>query len=310
MKPSFAELDEARAAEERGELAKAGELFEEAGEPEEAARVTILRADASGDTAERLVLYAKAEAMVPPACPIAADARKKRALTAVRLGATVPLTRALRSELARAAEELEANGELQHAADAYAYVGDLGARARVLAQAGAVDALESVLSEDLTRRRDARSVQDAEADFAELVQSGNRRDALGLAAHRDDPRLRENARAIASRRGRDRGLRATLHGQEIRVVLGEEVVIGRAPESNSDEREGSIIVPSAALSRRHVAIFRRDGGVFVRELGSRNGTAIGPKPLDREASVGEAIELRLGHAVSLVVEATGGFPGL
>ena len=55
----------ARKAEARGELAKAAELFVEADEPEEAARVMVLRGDAETDPRLRLQHYTQAAATAP-----------------------------------------------------------------------------------------------------------------------------------------------------------------------------------------------------------------------------------------------------
>ena len=76
------------------------------------------------------------------------------------------------------------------------------------------------------------------------------------------------------------------------LVLGTEVVVGRV---------GTIAVASAAVSRQHVAIARRGDDVVVRDLGSRNGTLLRGLALAGEAIVSEAIEVRLGKEVPLVV---------
>ena len=61
-------------------------------------------------------------------------------------------------------------------------------------------------------------------------------------------------------------------------------------------------VASAAVSRRHLSIARRDGAVWVRDLGSHNGTTQGDRPLVEEVRVDAPLDLRLGREVSLVLQ--------
>jgi hypothetical protein len=83
-------------------------------------------------------------------------------------------------------------------------------------------------------------------------------------------------------------------------VLGTEVVVGRV---------AAISVASAALSRQHLTIARRGNDVVVRDLGSRNGTLLRGLTLVGEAIVGDAIEVRLGKEVPLVVRPSTELPG-
>jgi hypothetical protein len=73
-----------------------------------------------------------------------------------------------------------------------------------------------------------------------------------------------------------------------------------------------VAVASAAISRKHLSIARRDGEVWVRDLGSHNGTTLRQgteRALDGEASVGSGIELRLGADVPLFVGPADDLPG-
>jgi hypothetical protein len=83
-------------------------------------------------------------------------------------------------------------------------------------------------------------------------------------------------------------------------VLGTEVIVGRV---------AAIAVASAALSRQHLTIARRGDDVVVRDLGSRNGTLLRGLALVGEAVVGDAIEVRLGKEVPLVVRPSTELPG-
>ena len=48
---------------------------------------------------------------------------------------------------------------------------------------------------------------------------------------------------------------------------GPEIVIGRALNA-------SIVIPDSRVSRQHVRIVQRDGGWWVEDLGTRNGTLL------------------------------------
>src|ERR1019366_5704912 len=71
---------------------------------------------------------------------------------------------------------------------------------------------------------------------------------------------------------------------------------------------GMILVPSAAVSRRHLSIARRGGEVWIRDLGSHNGTTLRGAPMTGEVAVGDGIELWLGNEVPLVVRLVGEGP--
>ncbi|MGE0709467.1 MAG: FHA domain-containing protein [Planctomycetota bacterium] len=69
---------------------------------------------------------------------------------------------------------------------------------------------------------------------------------------------------------------------------GEEVVLGRSPGS------ATMVLPDKNVSRRHAGIVRRGNAVFIRDLGSANGTFIG------KTQVGtQPMELGIGKHVSV-----------
>lgn len=295
-------LARARGAELRGDLAQAAAYFAEGGRLDEAARVMILRGDAEANPTARMSHYIQAAATAPGGSTVRVDARRKRALLTVAIAADAPLTEGLRHDLLDAARELEALGENERAAQAYLRAGDVEGQARSLTRAGDVDKLDALLQAQQGLDRQARAERQEREEFRMLVASGRRTEAAALARSSKDDALREGCRALEARRVAGSIVHATVNGRRAAIVLGERVVIGRAPEEGGREAGlGAIAVPSAALSRRHVAIERRGGDVVVRDLGSRNGTTIRGLTLAGDATVGERIELRLGRDVPLVI---------
>jgi pSer/pThr/pTyr-binding forkhead associated (FHA) protein len=71
-----------------------------------------------------------------------------------------------------------------------------------------------------------------------------------------------------------------------RLVEGREAVFGRSAECE-------LRVPSVAASRRHAAVVRRGDDVFVRDLGSTNGTLVNGAKIDGERALeaGDRIEV-------------------
>lgn len=226
----------------------------------------------------------------------------------VERSARAPMTELLRREVSVAARELEELGEHELAAEGYALVEDRESQARALAQAGSVDRLDALLDEQQSQERNDRTRREAQDTFTSLVASGQRRDAVLVARASGDDLLRERARALEARRPASNAVRLQLAGRSFAVVLGDEVVIGRAPEG-SGEPTGAIAVASVALSRKHVALLRRGQEVFVRDLGSRNGTFLRGLRLAGEVSIGYGLDLDLGGEVPLSVRRTDDLPG-
>lgn len=66
--------------------------------------------------------------------------------------------------------------------------------------------------------------------------------------------------------------------KEIRMVEGGSYVVGRG-------RDADMMLEDLDVSRHHALVSFRGGGVFVRDLGSSNGTYLGSVRLGREAEV-------------------------
>jgi len=64
-------------------------------------------------------------------------------------------------------------------------------------------------------------------------------------------------------------------------------VVGRSPEC--DYR-----ITNPLVSRRHCYFFKRNDEIWVRDLDSRNGTAINGETLDKEKPVHEGDQLNIG----------------
>ncbi len=76
-------------------------------------------------------------------------------------------------------------------------------------------------------------------------------------------------------------------GSRTRLALAQDrVVIGRS-------RDSDIFLPDQWLSRHHAQIVRRDGGCFLSDLGSKNGTLLNGGPVHGE------IRLRHGDLITL-----------
>ncbi len=65
---------------------------------------------------------------------------------------------------------------------------------------------------------------------------------------------------------------------EVVLPPDREVKIGRAPECG-------LVLPHSSVSRIHAALVRRGDSVFVRDLGSVNGTLLGSRRIDGEKEV-------------------------
>ncbi len=279
----------ARRAEVEGDLAGAVQHWTDAGAPDEAARVMVMRGDVELDSARRLQLYVQAIALAPSAHPVRREARKKRALLAMEMARDGATNAAARRDLGDAAAELESLGEAALAAEAYALAGDIEGETRALVEAGDVDRLEDVLTRDNARERDARAARDAHVEIDRLVASGERRAALERARATSNE---DEVRAILAKRATAPRVTIDVRGERVQLVLGNEVVVGRS--------EGGITIASHAISRAHLAVTRTSGHVEVRDLASRNGTELRGVRIGGALPVPEGgLDLKLGGEVPL-----------
>jgi FHA domain len=75
------------------------------------------------------------------------------------------------------------------------------------------------------------------------------------------------------------------------LSLGQApVLIGRAPES-------TLVLDDDYASARHARIFPQDGGWFVEDLGSTNGTFVGSTRLEQPTRLDPGLPVRIGRTV-------------
>lgn len=283
---------EARAKELAGDLPAAVDLYQEAGLPDEAARVLLLRADAERSAEKRIALFSLA-AYTAVSEEIRQRARGRKAKVAfdVLCGRGGSF---MKSEVLSVARELEEAGELLLAADAYALSGDAESEVRVLTGAGAIERLEERLRVTEATAREQRDLELALRRITDLDRTAERRAALELAlstlARREDERVADAARAIRARLTRGPVVELEILGELRRYALGPEVTIGRG--------DATILIGSRAVSRRHLRIFRSEGDVFAEDLGTRNGTKLAGARLAGPISVGDGIKLEFGGEVA------------
>lgn len=292
---------QARAAELRGDLIKAVELFNQAGQTEEVARVLLLRGEGETDARTRLQLLTQASKVSAEGAETNKVSRLKRAELLLALAGDTAVSAVARHEVLEAARDLEAIGEPLKAAEAFARAGDKEGEARALQAAGDVERLEFLLSTEQHKERVSRSRDERTKDVDVMIECGKRREALQaldelLAANPDDATLRERANGLRARRvvAPMVAIEAAEEGDELAryvIVTGDEVVIGRT--------EGAIKIPSNAVSREHLRIARDGDAIVVRDLQSRNGTQLRGINLAGPLPVGEGIELKLGKEVPI-----------
>jgi hypothetical protein len=277
----------ARARELEGDFRGAAQRYLACGLRDEAARVMLLESDAE-PRLERRIALASIAAETAQSEALIREARGRKARTA--LDVLRQSGRVAKAELCRVGAELEAAGEASLAAEAYALAGDDEGEARALTAAGAVERLEQRLRESADQERSARDEGLALARIGDLDQMGERGRALALAQKTPGERAAELARVIVARLARGPVVELELEGASQRVVLGDDVTLGRG--------DASISIAARAVSRRHLRVARgADGAPFVEDLGTANGTRVAGARLAGRLPVGDGIELALGGDV-------------
>ena len=286
----------AKQAELRGDLASAVDLWAGAEEPDEVARVMLVQGDSELTPESRMKRYTEAASVAREGGQVKRQARVRRAELIVALADADALSGVVRRDLLMAAKELEECGEPEKAAAAYAKMKDVEGEARALAQAGDVDKLESVLTNEHEKERASRDKRRLFADAELLSSSGDRRGALlALQALQqlapEDAMVKDRIQAIFGRKKQGPLVDLVVDGAPWKVILGNEVVIGRT--------EGSLLIASSAVSREHLRIGRVGDQIEVSDLKSRNGTQLRGIALTGAIPVHEGVELTLGREVPI-----------
>lgn len=73
--------------------------------------------------------------------------------------------------------------------------------------------------------------------------------------------------------------------------VGDEVKIGRAGTNHISLADDSYV------SQLHARLFRRDGSLFIEDLGSTNGTFLNRKKLTGPVSLRRGDRIQIGHTV-------------
>jgi hypothetical protein len=71
------------------------------------------------------------------------------------------------------------------------------------------------------------------------------------------------------------------------VPQGERTTVGRSPDCD-------IFLDDVTVSRRHAVLLRRDGGFFIEDQGSLNGTYLNRKRIESAQELENGDELQIG----------------
>ena len=86
-----------------------------------------------------------------------------------------------------------------------------------------------------------------------------------------------------------------------RALSGETFVIGRSSKAD-------LTIPDRSMSRMHTRLYLNEGAWHVEDLGSRNGTLIGGRPVEHPVRVGHGSVIQVGSTSITLREATRPMP--
>jgi tetratricopeptide (TPR) repeat protein len=273
-------LAQARQLEDAGDLAAAASAFERGGAYEEAMRLMLLLAETETEAKARARLLGRAARL--------AEARERDGEEGVnahgllvryaraRLELAEQSGQAERSpaELSTLGHELLGLGSHDLALQAFRLAEDREGELKALADLGAVDQLEGLLSRQFEAERRGRESSLWLAQAIDLEASGQRLAALNLARRvlRDEPadeRAGRLVRDIEARLCPPAALDLEVLGERGRWVFGAEVIVGRG-------KGCQIVLLSPSVSRRHlrIAASPNRGGVTIEGLNPENGVRL------------------------------------
>ncbi|MFV8756803.1 FHA domain-containing protein [Nannocystaceae bacterium ST9] len=306
-----AQLRAALALEEAGELQEAARLFEYVGEHAQAASLRLEHAETLRDEQQRLAVLREGCARNPANSDQGQALHRALGEALLRVAEGLEPGARKRALVLEAAQALEVGQRGGEAGRLYEKLGLLARAARAYTEAGDIDRLEAVHAALDERDQTERELRTLEREVEAAIAMGRR--SLALATLQDH--LRESGRAnrqprpalasalaeLERRTLREGKLGVIVYGpsvEVVRVIGRERLRIGRAPHCE-------ITIDGAALSREHSELALADGGLIVRDLGSRAGTFVDGQALelgeDWPIQAGESIELALGIAASFAL---------
>lgn len=282
--------------ERAGDLEAAVHLYVEAGLPDEAARVLLLRADAEA-RAERRIAFCDMASRTAASPEFKKKALARKGRLAFDMLKAEGAAR-VQSEFAAVGRDLEEAGDLELAADAFALAGDAESEMRVLTAAGAIEKMEErfrAVDQSARAERERSTLLSRIKDFDRTAE---RREALKLASawlinHRGDEAVAELERTIRLRLARGPMIELELLGSRVRCAFGPDVTVGRG--------DATVVIASRAVSRKHIRVFRSGAGVMVEDLGTRNGTTLAGARISAPIAVGDGLRLELGAGVPCAI---------
>src|SRR5579859_6679141 len=78
---------------------------------------------------------------------------------------------------------------------------------------------------------------------------------------------------------------------------GAAVEVGEVPLSIGRLASCELPIDEPQASRKHFEVLRREGAIWVKDLGSKNGTFLNDAKLDGEATLRDGDRLRVGATV-------------
>ena len=78
---------------------------------------------------------------------------------------------------------------------------------------------------------------------------------------------------------------------------GDSFVIGRSSKAD-------LTIPDRSMSRMHARLYKYEGDWFIEDLGSRNGTLLGGRPVNDPARLGHGSVMQIGSTSITLREAT------
>lgn len=218
------------------------------------------------------------------------------------------LTPAERELCTEAAELLLSADDPASAGAAYELGGDIEAAAAAYQQAGDIERVELLLSVAEAKRRSGEAERHDFATYRTQLELGQRAEALAAlrryALVAADPaeaqRLLSELRDRFLPPGQVRLRSDTDGGAEVLYVGRFPLVFGRGGPGQAQPQPATLLtLPDLGLSREHAQIELAAPNFLLRDLGSKNGTALNGLPIAEALPLRGEGELGLGQQVLL-----------